>query len=204
MKCCNVCQVTKPAYEFSKHSGFADGRRSTCKHCYNIWQKSDVPRFIKKMYATQKASSTKRGHAPPSYTREDLYNWVINQANFKQLWDDYQSSGQVKDLAPSADRVDPNKPYSLNNLELVTWSLNNARGAADTKSGKVTTKHKQVQALNIDGTVYKTYVSLHEAARDVGGTPTNIQRVADKTIVVKPDGRTTVLKSSKGFRWKWL
>lgn len=204
MKRCIACDLTKPALKFSKHQGFRDGRRSTCKQCYNTWQKSDEVRFVRKMYATQKASSTKRGHTPPDYSEEELYDWVISQTNFKSLWDNYQKNDHPKILAPSADRIDPNKPYTLNNLELITWAENDTRGSRDTKSGRVITQHKGVRSLNLDGTIHRTYVSLHEAARDVGGSATNIQRAADKATVVKPDGRTTVVKSSKGFIWEWV
>lgn len=203
MKCCIACKLFKSTHMFSKHKGFNDGRRSTCKQCYNIWQKSDEVRFVRKMYATQKASSTKRKHAPPNYTEKDLYDWIVSQKNFKLLWKNYQNSGQLKELAPSADRIDSNKPYTIDNLELVTWGENDARGAKDTKSGKLITQHKKVRAVNLDGTTHKIYVSLHEAARDVKGSATNIQRVADKATVTKPDGRTTVMKSSKGFIWEW-
>lgn len=203
MKTCISCNETKSPLKFAKHGGFSDGRRSTCKDCYNIWQKSDVARFVRKMFATQLAASTKRGHPAPNYDAEALHAWVVRQEAFPSLWAAYQAAGQLKDLAPSADRKDSNAPYSLHNLELVTWGVNNSRGSRDIKKGTKITQHRKVSASNLDGSHYKTYVSLHEAARDVGGVPTNIQRVADGTVIRKPDGRTSVLRQTKGFMWKW-
>lgn len=204
MKTCIACLRSKPLSEFSKHSGFSDGRRSTCKQCYNIEQKSDPYRFFRKIYATQKASSTKRGHPPPAYSLDDLITWADSQPHIPALWDAYQSAGHPKRLAPSVDRIDSSLPYSLSNLELVTWEENDRRGSQDTKLGAKITQHKAVSAFNPDGSLHKTYCSLHEAARDVSGSPTNIQRVADSTVITKPNGRTTILRSTKGFIWKWV
>lgn len=203
MKTCIACQNIKPNMGFSKHSGFSDGLRSECKECYNIKQKSDPFRFFRKIYATQKASSIKRGHPAPSYTLEDLITWADSQPHLPYIWQAYQDSGQLRKLAPSVDRVNSNLPYTLGNLELVTWEENDFRGSKDIKLGIKVTQHKAVSAFNPDGSLHKTYLSLHEAARDVKGNPTNIQRVADKTTVTKPNGKTTVLQKTKGFLWEW-
>lgn len=203
MKTCIACGLAKPFAEFSKHSGFSDGRRSTCKQCYNVEQKSDPFRFFRKIYATQKASSTKRGHPAPTYTLEALIAWADAQPHLPSMWLAYQNAGHPRRLAPSIDRIDSNLPYTLSNLELVTWEENDRRGRRDTKLGTKITQHKAVAAFKQDGSLHKLYASLHEAARDVGGNPTNIQRVADQTPIMKPNGRTTVLRFTKGLKWKW-
>lgn len=203
MKTCIQCCTQQSLDAFSKHSGFSDGLRSSCKSCYNSYSKSDRDRFIRKIFATQRAASVKRGHPAPAYTLDWLTGWVKSQPAFPDLWKAYQDSGQLRELAPSVDRLNSNLPYTMDNLELVTWAVNDARGTQDTLMGKKVTQHRAVTAVNPDGTIFKSFISLHEAARAVGGNPTNIQRVADKATVVKPDGRTTVPKSSKGFEWRW-
>ena len=203
MKICKNCQQRKSLNAFSKHSGFSDGRRSTCKNCYNTEQKSDPRRFFAKIYATQKATSTKRGHPAPAYTLEQLIQWADMQPHLPALWDAYQSAGHPKKLAPSIDRKNSNLPYTLSNIQLMTWEENDRLGSRDTKLGTKITQHRSVSAYNPDGTLYKHYVSLHAAARDVNGNPTNIQRVADQATITKPNGKTTVLRSSRGFVWKW-
>lgn len=203
MKTCIQCCKQQPLDAFSKHSGFSDGLRSSCKSCYNSNAKSDRDRFIRKIFATQNAASTKRGHPAPAYTLDWLTSWIKSQPAFPALWKAYQDSGHLRELAPSVDRMDSNLPYTMTNLELVTWGVNDARGSRDTLSGHKITQHRAVEAINPDGTVYRSFVSLHDAARVVGGNPTNIQRVADKATVTKPDGRTTVPKTSKGFGWRW-
>lgn len=203
MKTCIACEITKPLTDFPIHRGFTDGRRSTCKKCFCVQQKSDLPRFIRKIYATQKLSSALRSHPAPSYTLKELTDWANKQPQLTPLWEAYQASGHLRDLAPSIDRVNSNLPYTLDNLELVTWEVNNRRGTRDTKAGTKITQHKAVAAYNKDGSLHKTYVSLHEAARDTQSHPTTIQRIADAVVIKKSDGRTTVLKTSRGFKWKW-
>lgn len=203
MKTCISCQSTKPTTGFSKHSNFKDGLRSECKDCFNIKQKSDPFRFFRKIYATQKSSSIKRGHPAPPYTLEDLIAWADSQPHLPGIWQAYQDANQPRNLAPSIDRIDSNLPYTIDNLELVTWEENDLRGNRDIKLGVKITQHKAVSAFNLNGSLHKTYISLHQAARDVKGYPTTIQRVADKTIVTKPNGKTTVLQKTKGFLWEW-
>ena len=203
MKICIKCGLGKKSWEFSKHSGFSDGLRSTCKRCYNHEQKADPFLFFRKIYATQKATSTKRKHPAPAYTLDDLIAWADAQPRLPAIWKAYQDAGQPLKLAPSIDRINSNLPYTFANMELVTWEENDRRGSADTKLGAKITQHRAVAAYNKDGSLHKTYCSLHEAARDVGGNPTNIQRVADRQVIKKADGRTTVLQSTKGLHWRW-
>lgn len=204
MKICIACNKNKSLSDFPQHKGFSDGLRSTCKECYNNEQKSNPERFFRKIYATQCVSSQKRKHPAPSYTLLDLMIWADKQPNLCKIWYEYQKSNYDKNLAPSIDRLDSSLPYSLANIELVTWAVNNSRGWSDTKSGNKITRHKAVRALNLDDTLYRDYISIHAASRDTGAAVTNIQRIADKTVITKPDGRTTVLKTSKGFKWEWL
>lgn len=201
-KQCSSCGEVKPKSNFGTHRGCSGGVRPECKVCYNFAAKADKTKFILKMYRTQVASSKKRGHPDPAYTLEQFHDWVVKQPAFNGIWDTYQQSGQDKYLAPSADRVNPNLPYTLGNLELVTWGTNDKRGTASSMAGERLSQHKPVVGHGATGSI-GPFVSLHEAARAVGGNPTNIQRVADGTIIKKPNGKTTILKSHKGYQWFW-
>lgn len=203
MKKCKVCKNSKGINMYSLHAGFTDGRHSTCKTCIRSIRKSKEIPFINKMYSTQQAASKRRNHPPPAYTKDAFTQWVLSQPNWKKLWQDYQDFNHKKNLAPSADRVNPNLPYSLTNIELVTWDENDKRGSIALKAGITTSQHKAVTAFNPDGSIYGQYVSLHEAHRATGAAVTNIQRVADKTVITKPNGRTTTLRKTKGLLWAW-
>jgi hypothetical protein len=116
---------------------------------------------IGKIYSSQKSSSIKRGHPMPDYTLEEFIEWVCNQPNFKKLFKDWKESGQKTLLVPSADRLDDSKPYTLDNIRLITWAENLAK------------HHKGINVLiskyTLDGKFVKTYNSVLEAAIDTNG-----------------------------------
>lgn len=203
MKACKICGVSKDFSEYSIHRQMKDGYRLECKKCYNFAAKSDPTKFIHKMYATQVASSKRRGHPAPNYTREDFLNWALSQQNWKSVWEIYQQKQHDRNFAPSVDRVDSNLPYTFDNIELVCWGENSSRGIRDIKSGYKYTQHKPVVAYTLEGKKVAEYVSLHEAARKTGTYVTNIQRVADGIPFRKSNGKMTMMHQTGGYRWKW-
>ena len=82
---------------------------------------------IAQIYSAQKANSRKRGHAPPSYSKEELKEWLYKN-NFTELFERWELSGYVKDMKPSVDRIINSKPYSFSNIRLTTWADNNELG----------------------------------------------------------------------------
>ena len=68
--------------------------------------------------------------------REVFYNWAFNSPDFYKLFDAYKESGFNRKLAPSVDRIDSSKGYSLDNMEWVTTSENSRRGALN-KDNKI-------------------------------------------------------------------
>ena len=61
--------------------------------------------------------------------KEDFYAWAIDHREFNRLFDDYEASGYERRLAPSVDRIDSSRGYSLDNMEWVTMSENSRRGS---------------------------------------------------------------------------
>ena len=97
----------------------------------------------------------------PDYTLEELKEWVYKQSDFKKLFKDWKESGQKSLLVPSADRLDDSKPYTLDNIQLVTWAENLAK------------HHKGLNIViskyTLDGNFVKIYNSVLEAAIDTNG-----------------------------------
>lgn len=65
----------------------------------------------------------------PILRRKDFYNWALNQPRFLLLLNEYIHAGFSRKLAPSIDRLNPNKGYTLGNMEWVTLSENSRRAA---------------------------------------------------------------------------
>jgi len=61
--------------------------------------------------------------------KEEFYSWAKSSEKFYQLFSQYVESGRDRKLAPSVDRIDSNKGYTIENMEWVTHSENSRRGA---------------------------------------------------------------------------
>lgn len=204
MKECIDCCITKYKTEFRAKASCKDGYEPRCKECRNIrYNKADPMRVFKKIYHAQTLHSITRKHNPPQYSLEELLHWVDLQTNSLKLWDDYVKSSYKNSLRPSVDRLDDSLGYTLDNIQLVTWGENRAKGAKTKMAGEMSSA-RPVAAYNLDGTHHKDFCTTSEAARYVKGKPYGIHTVANG-IPVK-DGRGSLYqpKTYKSFTWKWL
>jgi len=76
------------------------------------------------IYHGQVRSSKIRGHVPPNYTLSEFRVWCFMQPNFNELYINWIESDCKRILKPSADRSENDKPYTFDNLRLVTFSEN--------------------------------------------------------------------------------
>ena len=68
-------------------------------------------------------------------TREEFYNWSLQDEEFNLLYDNWVESGYNLKLSPSIDREDASKGYDLGNIRWVTHSENSRRGGLWKKNG---------------------------------------------------------------------
>lgn len=179
-KKCKVCEEIRELSEFSVATKNKDGHVSTCKKCVcirnrNYWR-TPVGR-ISNIFATQVTSSKARGHSPPAYTRQQLTAWALAHG-LETICETWKIAGYLKDLAPSVDRNDPNKPYVLNNIQLVTWKENNEKAYEDRKNGlHITRQNCKVIQLTLDNMPIKEFPSISAAARETSICRTAINSV---------------------------
>lgn len=190
--------MTKDLTEFAVTPRNKDGYAYKCKACMVIYVRDRCRTLIGRVhqiYNAQKAASKERGHQAPTYTKDELFAWCM-QNGLENLWKAWTDSGYVKDLTPSADRLNPNQGYSLDNLRLVRWKENNEKAYLDRKAGvHVTTQCRKVQQLTFLGEVVGEYFSISAASRATGITRTNINAVCKE----KPH-----ILSAGGFLWKYI
>ncbi len=193
-KYCSKCDDRKRVDEFSKNKASKDGLTVYCNQCRQELIRSY--RKTKKGLASgilshQRATSKKRGHPAPAYNLKQLHHWIGQQCNFEKLYADWVKSGYQTLDRPSCDRLDDYKPYTLENLRVVTWAENNSRSHADMKSGvnnkqaKMVVQHKGVDFV-------AKYHSVSEAARRTKATHAGISRCCN----AKQD-------HSAGFQWSF-
>ena len=207
MKTCIDCKKTLPFSDFVKKPSCADGYEIRCRTCRSIRYNKSTPVLVcKKMYASQCTHSATRNHPLPNYTLSEFTEWVTSQSQFVDIFNTWQAAGYVKELAPSVDRIDDNLPYSIGNIQLMTWDANRAKAGTSKTNNELLVHHRSVTAFNKDGSIHKVYQSMSTAMREFGGSPSaswGISSVCNGTPVKDGRGHLYTPKTYKGFIWKW-
>lgn len=196
-KICKICGISKPIDEFRKDAKMIEGYQNHCKAClyeYNKKWLQTEEGVIRGIYYHQNDHSKSRGHHPPSYTLDELRDWIYNQPNWNKLYNNWVASGYDKWEKPSIDRLDNSKGYLFGNIQLTTWRINYKNAKEDQKSGRIrsSTSNRSVIQLTKSGEFIDEYHSIKEAERQ-----TNIDfRNISATCCNKR-------KSAGGFRWEY-
>ena len=174
MHFCKVCNKDKPIDEFYKSS------KSTCKPCTKLRVKTNYNKLgngydstfkgvIRVLYKTMKRHQKLRGHGELPFTKEEFKSWLLTN-DFESIFNCWKEKGEVVDNKPSVDRLDDFKGYEFSNMRLVTWKDNRQHQAEDILTGKGTSgkRCQNINKLNKDGNVIKTYTSYQEIRREEG------------------------------------
>jgi len=140
MKICRVCGLNATCVEelslFKKNKGSLLGVEDRCKVCHNLakveWNRTKKGKICK-IYLKQVQSSKKRNMPLPTYSKEELYEWLMASQEFHHIFNLWIISGYDTRLAPSIDRANPYKPYTFDNIEIMTWNENDIKGRAERK-----------------------------------------------------------------------
>jgi hypothetical protein len=170
---CRICNQDKDVSLFTK-------KLSYCRSCDNERAK-EYRRSAKghavQLFNDQKKNCRARGHNAPSYTKDEFVSYLLQSDNYCKLHTEWILSDYEKDLSPSCDRIDENKTYSFDNIQLCTWKENNERGYANRKVGH-NNKQSRLVGKVINGEVIETYHSVNEAGRDNNISAGHISEVA--------------------------
>ena len=191
---CSFCEEMKECEEFQKSKKNIRGYLNKCRKCvseYNKQRNRTIDGLIKKIYNGQRSNSRSRGHSLPNYSFEEFIQWVKEQNDFLKLYQIWVDSEYDTDLIPSVDRKDDDLGYSLDNIQLMTWGENKAKGSTDRKSGINNKINTKVFQYSKKGIFIKTFESQSIASREVNVSP---QLISECCL-----GRE---KSAGGFVWK--
>lgn len=152
-KQCNKCSKTKSINNFSVKKDNIDGYNTTCKQCrkeYNIEYSRSIDGIVTRAYAMQKNRHKKHNINKLPYTKEQLKQWLINQKDFQEIYNEWIKSDYNNDKYPSISKIDNTKPYTIDNIKLIEWGnikgYNGLRPKEIRDRIKLKTKRKQSRA----------------------------------------------------------
>lgn len=154
------------------------------------WDRSESGK-ISLIYHSQILSSKRRNMSPPNYTRDELSEWMYEN-NYKELYDNWVNSDYNTDLAPSPDRKDDYKPYTFDNLQLVTYLQNKENYHRNKKTGVTTKEGISILQIGKGDNIICEHHSSMAASRATGINQQNISGCCN--------GKR---KSAGGFKWKF-
>ena len=201
MKQCLACKEYKNTAEFTINKAKPDGLDIYCKTC-NKQKLKDRQHsrtgLISRIFSNQKTNSKKRGHVLPNYTIQELREWCLSQKIYHTLYEEWVQSDFKKGKSPSCDRIDDSKPYTLDNIQLMSWDDNKAKGHKSISdntiqnSGLLHGGHRQVDMLTLEGQYIKTFISMRRAAAESNAHQANISKCCR--------GK---LNKTGGYRWRY-
>lgn len=176
-KKCSKCGEVKPYSEYYKRKDRKIGIKPECKKC-NILQSIKYAKtkegLCSRIYTDQKKASKQRGHEMPTYTRNELIKWIEEQPNWELLYNNWIKSDYDKMLIPSVDRPDDYKPYTFDNIQLMTWQDNFDKAHKDRVNGINNKANKAIIQFDLDGNIIKEYYSINQAERETNISKGNI------------------------------
>jgi len=120
-------------------------------------------------YTTQISSSKQRQHPRPTYTLNELREWLSEQPNLDSIVQSWRDSGFKSKLKPSIDRLNDNLGYSFDNIRLVTWEENNRKQKEKEFLGD-SVMARRVYQLDIETEeILAEFASISIAQRTIGG-----------------------------------
>lgn len=147
---------------------------------------------IRDIHFNQCGSAKRRNIAPPNYTIEELQQWCLAQPQYHKLHEDWVNSGFQRNMAPSIDRKDDYKGYTLDNIQLMTAKENLDKAFTDCASGKNTKRSLGVDQFTLTGEFIKRFPSMNLAGRALNA-------VNGSMISAVCNGKRN---SAHGFSWK--
>lgn len=193
LKVCCHCKKEKNVNDFYKNKSCPDGIHKECKDCHN----NRVDKYVKtkkgliyNIYYHQHKRCKLKCIPLPSYTKHELYRWIIKQDLFHELYNQWTESDYEKNLIPSIDRKNDFKGYSFDNIQLMTWLENKKKYDNDRKNGINNKNNVAVLQYDLDGNFIKEYYSINQAVRETGLS--NIWAVCNK-----------LRKQNCGYVWRY-
>lgn len=125
-----------------------------------------------RIYSEQRHKSQEKERWSLSYSRQEFYDRYLADPHFLSLFDEWVKSGYQKSKVPSIDRIDPHKGYSMDNIQMITWAENYAKGLTEYA-------RTPVIVSDLSGNLIGEFDSVSNASRATG---VDISSICDNCV----------------------
>ena len=120
-------------------------------------------------------SKTSYQHRKLLFSQQEFLNWIFNNPKYAELHRQWKQSGYDLKLSPSIDRIDNNKDYSLDNIQVITTLENSLKAYYNDHAFSEPLNKKKVLCPQTG----EVYDSVAEAARKLNLNNKMVSRVAN-------------------------
>ena len=142
--------------------------------------------LLQRIFYSQKRTAEKRSHVTIYYSRKAFEKFGMGSRLNHSLFNAWEDSGYNKDRKPSCDRIDPNKGYSMGNIQWMTHHDNQVKGIEE----HIKKLSIPICQRTLSGEFIRIWSSSREATRCTG--------VANGSISCCINGK---FKTAGGFTW---
>ena len=116
------------------------------------------------IYCKMKERSNLKSIQCPDYSLKEFHEMFLNNHSFLNIFKFWELRGYQYYDKPSIDRRDPDKGYTKDNIQIMTWGDNRRKGDRE-NAIRITTS---VVMFNMDGDKTREFESTNEAVRITG------------------------------------
>jgi hypothetical protein len=120
--------------------------------------------LLTNIYSKMKERSLKNNRPLPNFSLLELHNKFLNDKEYMYIFDEWANNGYLTSYKPSIDRINPDLPYTLDNIQIMTWKNNREKGDLE-NSRRITTA---IVMYDLDGNKIKEFESIKEAIKETG------------------------------------
>lgn len=115
------------------------------------------------LHNKMKERSIKRGMDMPDFTLIEFHSKYLNDTKFNRLFVEWELSGYQKNKKPSVDRINNKLPYTLRNINFMTWGDNRFKQSMERR-----VRGKYNSLMKKDGVLINVFKSVRDAVRKTG------------------------------------
>lgn len=121
----------------------------------------------------------KRDMGDLPFSLREFKVFLLKKTEFRKMFVTYRKNMFDKRYAPSIDRIDDYKPYTFDNIRVITWEENDAKGKADRLNGVNNKVSKAVRCIVGNGVEIR-FASISNASRVSGISITRLRKIIEK------------------------